>query len=441
MAKLAASATRWEPPDSLTRDELLARSDAVLGRPELAVDETEHILRIEALELEWDVGAMVYQPRDPADPTTGADGRKVGMFVLHGGSGDYRSMEKLCRLLAGRFGYKVVSMTYPGRLYLPDPGRDWPGDTVAADGAVRMPIWRSGEEIAPDQYELVKDVSLRARYGTRLVARARPGTRFHDRMARWPVAFEEAMQALCHDHLPEGEYSIYVHGHSTGGPFVHYLTQRVANIVGVVGIENSPFANIYQAMLGIEWAGPFNDLLIRTWRDIARYKGAEVRSQEGADGLMRLPWVMEEVFDEWQAVKNRPQFKAEYPLHYASAPALTAAARAAAGGLGMNDTDTAALIGRYLGYCRDIPGPDGKPVPPILLSICKHSRDHTEAAYAKIVVPMFRAMTPAPRVRVVRLGTGTHAYEKAEDGLPLGLVPPVAGLWHEAIMEGFYLAN
>ncbi len=441
MAQPAASTTRWEPPESLSRDELVARSDAVLGRPEQAVEETEHIHHIEALELEWDVGAIVYQPRDPADLATGTDGRKVGMFILHGGSGDYRSMEKLCRLLAGRFGYKVVSMTYPGRLYLPDPARDWPGDTIAGDGTVRTPIWRAGEEITPDQYELVKDVSLRARYGTRLVARALPGTLFHDRMARWPVAFEEAMKTLCHDHLPEEDYSIYVHGHSTGGPFVHYLTQRVANIKGIVGIENSPFAYIYQAMLGIEWTGPFNDLLIRTWRDIARYRGAEVKSQEGADGLMRLPWVMEEVFDEWEAVKNRPQFKAEYPLHYASVPALTEAARAAAAGLGMNVADTDALIGRYLGYCREIKGPDTRPVPPVLLSICKHSRDHTEAVYGAKVVPMFAKIDPAPRLRVVRFGTGTHAYEKAEDGLSQGLVPPVAGLWHEAIMEGYYVAN
>jgi hypothetical protein len=48
-------------------------------------------------------------------------------------------------------------------------------------------------------------------------------------------------------------------------------------------------------------------------------------------------------------------------------------------------------------------------------------------------------MAPAPRVRVVRFGTGTHAYEKSEDGLPMGLVPAVARLWHDAITEGYYL--
>ncbi len=441
MAARARMSVGWEPPGSLSRDVLIERSDAVLGLPDLAIDETEHIVRIQAVDLEWDVGVMIYAPRDPAEAQVGADGQRVGMFLLHGGSGDYRSMERLARLLAGKFGYKVVSMTYPGRLYLAGSGRDWPDDTIHADGTVRTPIWLSGEQITPDQYDVEKDLSLRARYGTRLVARARAGTRFHDRMAGWPVAFEEAMKAVCRDHLPDGAYSIYVHGHSTGGPFVHMLSQRVPNIVGVVGIENSPFAYIYQAMLGIEWTAPFNDLLIRTWRDIARYKGAEVRSQEGADGLMRLPWVMEDVFDEWQKVKNRPQFKAEYPLHYACMPALTEAAGTTAARLGLNENETAELVRRYLGYCRELAGPGTKPVPPILLSICKHSRDHTAAVYTNTVVPMFAGIDPAPRVRVVHLGTGTHAYEKAEEGLPMGLVPPVAGLWREAITEGYYVGQ
>jgi hypothetical protein len=382
---------------------------------------------------------MVYQPKDQSRIPTGADGRRIGMFLLHGGSGDYRSMVPLARLLCGKFGYRIASMTYPGRLYLPDPSRRWPGDTVSADGRLRTPIWLQSETVDPGEYEVVRDTSLRARYGTRLVARAREGSRFWDRMAAWPAAFETAMKTICRTHLPEDTFSIYVHGHSTGGPFVHMLTQRVANIAGVVGIENSPFAYIYQAMLGFEWTGPFNDLTIRTWRDIARYKGAEVLSQEGPSGLMRLPWVMEDVFDEWDKVKDRPQFKAEYPIHYANAPALTAAARAVARRLKMNGAETEALVARYLGYCRELTGDGIKPVPPILLSICKHSRDHTERAYREVVVPMLRRINPAPRVEVVRLGTGTHAYQKPEDGLPQGLVPPIADLWNEAIMRGYYV--
>ena len=249
------------------------------------------------------------------------------------------------------------------------------------------------------------------------------------------------MKTICRDHFPDGEYSIYLHGHSTGGPFVHMLCQRVNNIAGVVGIENSPFGYMYQKMVGYEWPDPFTDVVIRTWRDIARYKGAEVRSQEGEDALMRLPWVMEDVFEAWQAGVHLAQFKAEYMLHYANLNTLAEAARAAAKRLHMNKDETDALIAQYAGYTRELSGPDDKRVPPILLSICKHSRDHTEKAYREVVIPMFNAMNPAPKVHVVKLGTGTHGYEKPEEGLPMGLVPAIARMWDEAIMGGYYVAN
>lgn len=48
-------------------------------------------------------------------------------------------------------------------------------------------------------------------------------------------------------------------------------------------------------------------------------------------------------------------------------------------------------------------------------------------------------ISPPPRVRVVEFGTGTHAYEKVEDGLPMGLLPAVAGMWHDAITQGYYV--
>jgi hypothetical protein len=433
--------TRWEPPATMDKDALVELSNQVLGRPDIPFTETEHIFRVNALEMDWDVGVMVYEPEDPSLIPVGADGNKVGMFVLAGGSGDYRAMEQLTRLIVRKFGYRITTMTYPGRLYLSDPSRDWPGDTISADGAVRTPIWQIDEFVSPDEYDLIVDESLRARYGRRMVARAKPGSRFYDRMAAWPAAFEAAMKTVCRDHLPEGEFSIYVHGHSTGGPFVHLLTQRVANVRGVVGIENSPFGYMFQKMVGYEWDGPFNDLLVRTWRDIARYRGAEVRSEEGEQGLMRLPWIMEDVFEDWEKTLTQPQFKAEYPLHYAADHALEAAARAAAARLELNEADTAALVKQYIGYGYELSGPDVKPVPPILLSICKHSRDHTEKVYDEIVLPTFAAMDPAPKVRLTKLGTGSHHYEYPEEGLPEGLVGPITGIWHDAIMKGYYLAN
>ena len=431
----------WEPPQELSRKELIEASDAVLGRPEIHYTETESIFCINVLGLDWDIGVRVYEPDSFNKIPSGADGRKVGLFLLHGGAGDYRSMERLARMLVSKFGYKVTSMTYPGRLFLQDPSRDWPGDTVNSDGTVRTPIWLTDELVATEDYEVIRDRSLRARYGTRINARAKPGSRFYDRMAAWPAAFEEGMKTICRDHFREAEFSIYLHGHSTGGPFVHMLSQRVANVAGIVGIENSPFGFMYQQMVGFEWPDPFTDVVVRTWRDIARYKGAEVRSQEGENGLMRLPWVMEDVFQDWEGNIHLPQFKAEYPLHYANLKVMADAAQAAALRLQLSKEETAALVAQYQGYCRDIPGPEVKRVPPILLSITKHSRDHTEKAYRDVVIPKFAAMDPAPKVRVVKLGTGAHGYEKSEDGLPMGLVPSVASMWHNAIMEGYYLAN
>ena len=431
--------TNWEPPKTLNKEALIKISDQVLGRPDIPFNETEHIFRIKALELDWDVGVMIYEPNDPEDIPTGADGKKISMFVLAGGSGDYRAMEQLTRLITRKFGYRIATMTYPGRLYLPDPSRNWPGDTINSDGTVRTPIWHRDEEVSPEEYELIIDESLRSRYGRRMVARARPGSRFYDRMAAWPLAFETAMKMVCRDHLPENEFSIYVHGHSTGGPFVHLLTQRVKNIRGVVGIENSPFGYMFQKMVGYEWKGPFNDLLIRTWRDIARYRGAEVRSEEGEKGLMRLPWIIEDVMEDWEKTLTQPQFKAEYPLHYAAEKALEAAARAAAARLNMDEQETTDLVTRFIGYGSELSGEGVKPVPPILLSICKHSRDHTEEVYDNIVLPMFSSMEPEPKVRLTKLGTGSHHYEYPEEGLPEGLVGPITGIWHDAITNGYFL--
>jgi hypothetical protein len=56
-------------------------------------------------------------------------------------------------------------------------------------------------------------------------------------------------------------------------------------------------------------------------------------------------------------------------------------------------------------------------------------------------LPTFAAMEPAPKVRLTKLGTGTHHYEYPEEGLPEGLVGPITGIWHDAIMKGYYLAN
>jgi hypothetical protein len=344
----------------------------------------------------------------------------------------------MAEFLASKLGYKVAAMSFPGRLYLYNESHDWPGDTINPDGTVRTPIWHRDHPITPDQYELVKDRSdpvKRAKWGTLHFARAKEGTEFYDRLAAWPVAFEEGMKAVCARNFPPGEYSVYVHGHSTGGPFAHMILQRVDNIVGLLGAETSSFPFIFQRGIGMEWTHPFNYLNILSWRLLAMYAGPEA----GPDGMWRLPWIMEDVFERWDRVKTQAQFKAEYLFCYAALDQLAESARAAAKRLQLGPEETEQLVRHYRGYARELSGPGVKPVPPILLSINKGSRDHRPDRYKTIVLPSLAAMNPAPKVRLVEFQTGVHSYERPEDGLPRGVLPAIANLWNDAITNGYYI--
>ena len=429
----------FEPPERIERADIVGASENVMAMPDIPFSETETIFRINVADMDWDIGVMVYEPAQAERVPTGADGQKVGVFLIHGGAGDWRSVEPLARLLVSKLGYRIASMTYPGRLYLPDLSRDWPGDTIHPDGTVRTPIWKDGEYIADDEYEVVHDDSMRARHGIRPNARAKPGTNFYHRMAAWPLAFEEAMKEVCRHYLGADNTSIYVHGHSTGGPFVNMLTQRVNNVVGLIGVENSPFGYIYRRMAGREWTGPFNDLLVRNWRELARYRGAEALKSQGPEALMSLPALMEDIFEEWEQSTRFPQFKAEYSVHYASVAALEAAAKVTSKRLKLGGRQTEALVAHYVGMGRELSGSNVKPVPPLLFGITAYSRDHTAEKYRDIVIPAYQAIDPAPKIRVVQLGTGVHSYWAPEDDLPMGTLPAVIQLWDRAISDGYFL--
>lgn len=446
----------WSPPESVARGQVLASSTRVMARTDVPFERTEDIFRISTLGLDWDLGAVVYRPRRPEDARVGADGRKVGILLLHGGSGDFKHVEPLSRLLVGKFGYTVLAGTFPGRFYFPDPSRDWPGDTIAADGTVRTPMWTVDERIDASQYDVVTDTSLRERYGTRTLAKAKPGTRFSARMAAWPAAFEEGMVEAARRHLPPEDYSVYGEGHSTGGPFIFMLSQRIPNMAGVVATEHSPFGAICAAR--DRWGGhvgklagqdksvegfeprhdPFDELYIRTWRDIARYLGPEALGQDGPGALMRLPALMEDVFAHWSASLGRPNFKAEYVITHAVEASLEESARVSAARLGLDAQAETALVERFVGYTRELSGPGVKPVPPVLFCIAAHSRDHSPEVYREVILPAFRAMEPAPRTSLTAFGAGVHTFWQPESQLPLGIAPAVVELWDEAITQGYF---
>lgn len=433
----------WIP---VSKPELIELSDEVLAMPDIPVSYRDVVHRIEAVGMDWDIGARVYEPEDPAKIPVGPDGKKVGVFLLHGGSGDHRGKNSFAHLLASKFGYRVVNMSYPGRLNLQSPNNDWPGDTIRDDGTVRTPIWLKDELITPDQYEVVKDQeeSRRRRWGTLFLACAKEGSTFYDRMAGWPAAHEEGGRELARRYFPENEYSIYSHGHSTGGPMTMMLTQRIPNLVGVLGMESSPFGAIYGKMTreiqGIEepWAMDFNCLRIRSWRDEARYYGYELIQEEGEEALARLAMVMEEVHAEWEKGTTQPHFKAENILHFDNAAAIENAARATAERMRLDAEGTETLVERYLGYLRGVTGPDAKPVPPLILIITKNSRDHAEDIYREVYLPEYAKFDPPPKIRLYQFDAGIHGYSAPEEGLPMGVAPAGIKLWYDAIMSGFF---
>ena len=153
---------------------------------------------------------------------------------------------------------------------------------------------------------------------------------------------------------------------------------------------------------------------------------------------MRLPWLMEDILDWWDKTKARPQFKAEYIITHNIRHSLEAAARAVAARLKMPAADTEALVKHYLGFPFPKTGPGAKPVPPVLFCITKDSRDHSPEVYREVVLPMFAKLEPAPKVRVVKWGAGVHTYHKAEPGLPLGVAPPMAEFYVQAIQGGYF---
>jgi hypothetical protein len=431
-------------------------SDAVLSAPDIDITESEDVFRIESVGLDWDIGVRVYQPRDADALAVTPDGRRIGLLLLHGGSGDFRSVEGFARLIAKKAGYKVASMTYPGRFYLEHQDRQWPGDTVRPDGSLRTPIWLHGETVERSDYDVVHDTSMRSREGTRILARAHRGTRFYDRMASWPAAFEDAMKETCRRHF-DSRYAVLAHGHSTGGPFVAMLSQRVSNLVGVLAIENSPYGyiqerarlhtgNVERRDAGLHErtfaeairSDRFEDLAIRTWRDKARYLGPEIASAEGAHGLMRLPELIEDVMESWEKTTAQANFKCEYLVTRNITTSLEAAAKATAGRLGLDDSGTSALVNRFLGLTRELSDKDALPVPPTYFMITKNSRDHTEDVYRSVVLPMYAAMEGSPRTGLTVFDAGVHNYAKPEPDLPMGVAPTVIALWQRAIDGEFF---
>ena len=422
----------WEPPAVVSPPDVLALHQQVMELPDKPITIREDIFRIHALEMDWDIGVLVYEPQEIDAIPDGPDGKKVGVFLLHGGVSDFKSVERIARTLPSKFGIKVATMTFPGRFYFSDPSRDWPGEVEYDDGSARTPLWSKETRITQNQYTIVQDTSKREDYGTLVSLSAKEGTEFFYRMAAWPAAFEEAVKETARRQFPESEFSIYIHGHSTGGPFAMMASQRVANIAGLLGYGSSPFGWMYPVVSGDDWEFPFNQLRLRTWRDTARYMYEGMK-----DKAIGLPMLIELTFERWESAKKRPNFKAEDFIHKNSTKALEAAARVSADRLKLSHQETTVLIQTYLGYTRELSGPGAKPVPNFL-SIHGMSDETVTLQRCQRALPLFSKLDPAPKVRPVSLGAGVHSWSWTDDQHPHGIVPSVAKLWHDAIMNGFF---
>lgn len=422
----------WEPPAVVSFEDVLKLNDAVAALPNLPIGVREDVWRIHELEMAWDIGVVSYQPQDAGKIPSGPDGKKVGVFLLHGGVSDFKSVERIARTLPAKYGIKVAAMTFPGRFYFHDADRDWPGDVENADGSARTPLWTKETDITKDQYTIAQDTSKREDYGTLISLAAKEGSEFYHRMAAWPVAFEQAIKETAAREFPVGDFSIYIHGHSTGGPFAMMASQRVSNIAGLVGYGSSPFGWMFPLISGDDWQFPFNQLRLRTWRDTARYMYEGMK-----DKGIGLPMLIELTFERWQSAKKRPNFKAEDFIHKNSTAALQAAAQAAAARLNLSNRESDELVQRYLGYTRELAGPGVKPVPNFL-SIHGINDDTVTLQRCQRSQPLFAKLNPAPKVRSISLGAGIHSWGWTDEKLPQGIVPPVAKLWHDAIMNGYF---
>src|SRR5918995_7405312 len=121
---MKAEKRNWQPPEFFSREQCIKDTEEVLGMPDIPIRTTQDIFRINVLGMEWDIGMVVYQPEDPKRVVVGDDGKKAGFFLLHGGSSDFKGIERHSKLLAGKFGFKVMAGTVPGGFFFFHSSRD-----------------------------------------------------------------------------------------------------------------------------------------------------------------------------------------------------------------------------------------------------------------------------------------------------------------------------
>ena len=75
----------WKPPVKVSAKECLRASEDIFAMPDIPLQQKEDVFRIRELKMDWDIGVRVYEPEDAGKIPLGADGKKIGAFLLHGG--------------------------------------------------------------------------------------------------------------------------------------------------------------------------------------------------------------------------------------------------------------------------------------------------------------------------------------------------------------------
>ena len=72
---MSEAKNRWRPPEFVTREQCIKDTEDVLARPDIPIKRSEDIFRVNVLGLDWDLGMVVYEPKEPKKIPRGADGK------------------------------------------------------------------------------------------------------------------------------------------------------------------------------------------------------------------------------------------------------------------------------------------------------------------------------------------------------------------------------
>lgn len=75
----------WEPPAALSLEQVFQLDRQVASMPDLSVLIHEDIFRIRELEMDWDIGVVVYDPENADNIPIGPDGKRSGSFYFTAG--------------------------------------------------------------------------------------------------------------------------------------------------------------------------------------------------------------------------------------------------------------------------------------------------------------------------------------------------------------------